>query len=75
MGRRALSESFLIRRAGAAIVLVVVVDAASSSFTRLAGCEAGDVWEVVVVVLLLLSVVMFWIFYGREESLYLMLTR
>lgn len=57
VGRRALSESFLIRSAGAAIVLVVVVDVGSSSLTRLAGCEAGDVWEALV----LLSAVMFWI--------------
>lgn len=37
-------------------MLGVVVDVGSSSLTRLAGCEAGDVWEVLV----LLSVVIFW---------------
>lgn len=51
-----------MRRAGAAIVFVVVVDVGSSSLMRLAGCEAGDVCEVLV----LLSVVMFWI--GHEEG-------
>lgn len=42
-------------------MLVVVVDVGSSSLTRLAGCEADDVWEVLVLLLLLLllSVVIF----------------